>query len=98
MSALLPDIMRLNSAEKVELVRKIMGTIPPEEMESVAGLLPKENRLQLVEMLLCSIPDEAIPLTEWQRKLLDERIEEYYRDPTEGQTLEEFIATNGQTP
>ena len=60
--------------------------------------LSTSEKLDLVELLLESIPETELPLLDVQRRLLRERLEEYRRDPHEGQSLEEFIATDGRTP
>lgn len=48
--------------------------------------LPVPERVRLVEAIWDSIAavPEALPLTEVQRKILDERLEEYRRDPNAG--------------
>ncbi|HWB60395.1 MAG TPA: addiction module protein [Chthoniobacteraceae bacterium] len=56
------------------------------------NLLTAEEKLQLVEDLWDSIramPDE-LPVTEAEKKLLDERMEAHLKSPESALTLEEF--------
>lgn len=66
------------------------------KQELVAEILslPVEERMELVEAIWASIsavPD-AIPLTDWQKKELDRRLEEMAADPDGGLTMEEVFA------
>lgn len=67
-------------------------------LDPMLELLSTSEKLDLVELLLESIPETELPLSDAQRRILRERLEEYRRDPHEGQSLEEFIATDGRTP
>ena len=40
-----------------------------------------EERLHLIESLWDSLAPEDVPLEEWQRRLLDERLEAHERNP-----------------
>ena len=56
------------------------------EVQRQALQLPERERLQLAEELWASIADpnaypEDLPLPQWQRDLLDERLEETKDDP-----------------
>jgi putative addiction module component (TIGR02574 family) len=54
--------------------------------------LPAEERLALIEALWTSLVDEVerIPLPDWQRQLLDERIAEEARNGDEGETWDDL--------
>jgi putative addiction module component (TIGR02574 family) len=56
--------------------------------------LPLNERVKLVEAIWDSISavPEALPLTQWQREELDQRLAEYEADPDSGSTLEEVFA------
>jgi len=56
--------------------------------------LPLNERVKLVEAIWDSISSapEALPLTQWQREELDQRLAEYEADPDSGSTLEEVFA------
>lgn len=43
--------------------------------------LSADERLNLIDSLLDSLTPEDVPLEEWQRRLLDERLEAHERDP-----------------
>ena len=53
--------------------------------------LPPEDRLELVHRLWDSIREDAIhlPLSDGQRQELDQRYDEFLRDPAEGSSWEE---------
>ena len=53
------------------------------ELREEALKLPPEERAELMEALNVSLLDEALP--DWQRELLDERLDAFERDP--GNTL-----------
>jgi putative addiction module component (TIGR02574 family) len=50
------------------------------EIAEQALRLGVEERAELIETLSTSLLEE--PLTEWQRELLDARLDEYERDPS----------------
>lgn len=56
--------------------------------------LPLNERVKLIEAIWDSISavPEALPLTQWQREELDQRLAEYEADPDSGSTLEEVFA------
>jgi putative addiction module component (TIGR02574 family) len=56
--------------------------------------LPVEERVRLVDAIWDSISavPEALPLTQWQRDELDQRLAEFEADPEAGSTLEEVFA------
>jgi putative addiction module component (TIGR02574 family) len=64
MSALPPDLARLTSIEKIELINLLWKSIPQEEM----------------------------PIPEHERRLIAARIAEFEADPDEGQSWEEVKA------
>ena len=64
MSGLPPELAKLNSADKIELVRLLMD----------------------------SVPDEDIPLSLAQMEDLEVRIADYEKNPDEGQSWEEVLA------
>ena len=51
--------------------------------------LPAEERLNLMDSLWESLTPEDIPLEEWQRRLLDERLEAHERNPEAARPWEE---------
>jgi putative addiction module component (TIGR02574 family) len=56
--------------------------------------LPVEERVRLVEAIwdsISAVPD-ALPLTEWQKKELDRRLDDLEKNPGTGSTLEEVFA------
>jgi putative addiction module component (TIGR02574 family) len=80
-----------------------MGTFRPREagkehkMDNVARTLSKEEirdlspaqRLELMDELWESLTPEEIPVPEWHRRLLDEAVKDYTRDPDEGEPWDE---------
>jgi putative addiction module component (TIGR02574 family) len=56
--------------------------------------LPVNERLRLVSALWDSISEhpELLKLTDAERKILDERMEAYMKNPTEGKTWSEIKA------
>jgi putative addiction module component (TIGR02574 family) len=56
--------------------------------------LPVEERVRLVEAIWDSISalPEAVPLTEWQKRELDQCLAEFDGDPDEGSPFEEVFA------
>ena len=56
--------------------------------------LPVPERLQLVEDIWNSIADvpEALEVTEEEKRLIDERLEAFHRDPKAGSPWEEVSA------
>ena len=56
--------------------------------------LPVTERIELVEAIwesLSSVP-ESLPLTQWQKDELDQRLAEYESNPDSGETFEEAFA------
>ena len=53
------------------------------------GELSPAQRLELIDELWESIDPADIPVLEWHKKLLDEVLEEYERDPEEGSSWED---------
>jgi len=70
-----------------------MSALPP-------GLrnLSRRQRMDLAQLLIESVEAEPTTLTDDQLTDLRIRIAQFDADPDEGQTLEEFIATDGRTP
>lgn len=66
-----------------------MSGLPPE-----LAKLNNAEKLELSRLLRESVPDEELPV----RELLAERLAEYRENPMEGQSLDDFIATDGRTP
>jgi putative addiction module component (TIGR02574 family) len=66
------------------------------EIEEQALRLGVEERAELVEALSLSLLDE--PLADWQRELLDERLDEYERTPTNTLSWEEVKASLRRDP
>jgi putative addiction module component (TIGR02574 family) len=49
------------------------------------------DRLELIGKIWDTIgPDDDVPLTDWQKKLLDERMEQHRKNPDDVYTAEEF--------
>lgn len=61
------------------------------EIKEEALKLPPEERAELVDALNISLLDE--PLPDWQRQLLDGRLDEYERDPGNTLSWEEVKAS-----
>lgn len=70
MSALPPDLARLTTGEKIELI----------------------------DLLWKSIPESELPIPDYHRRLIAERIAEFEADSDEGQTWEEVKAELEQEP
>ena len=60
-------------------------------LDPMLAALSYPEKLELIGLLWDSIPDQDVPITQWERELLDQRIAEYEADPDEGQSLEEFL-------
>ncbi|HET9767297.1 MAG TPA: addiction module protein [Thermoanaerobaculia bacterium] len=60
------------------------------EIEEQALKLGAEERAELVEALTTSLLQE--PLVDWQRELLDERLDEYERNPADTLSWDEVKA------
>jgi putative addiction module component (TIGR02574 family) len=56
--------------------------------------LPVEQQIDYVQALwdVIAARPEAVPVPEWHREILAERLAEYERDPDEGRSWEEFRA------
>jgi len=56
--------------------------------------LPLDERLRLVEDIWNTIADspEALELTEADKKIIDERLEEHWRNPSAGSSWEDVYA------
>lgn len=65
-----------------------MTTITPEQL----GKLTDVEKLDLIEVLWNSIDANALPLYDWQKKELDQAIEEYRCNPEEGEDWEIVMA------
>ena len=61
------------------------------EIEEQALKLGAEERAELVEALTTSLLEE--PLADWQRDLLDQRLDDYERDPASTLSWEEVKAS-----
>ena len=66
------------------------------EIAEQALKLGVEERAELIETLSTSLLEE--PLTDWQRELLDERLDEYERDPSSTLSWEDVKAGFGRDP
>jgi len=64
------------------------------ELAAEALRLPLEDRLSLAESLWDSVENDAgsLPLHDWQRRILDERLESARQDPDAWLTWEEVKA------
>ena len=49
-----------------------------------------QQRLNLIERIWETIDQEELPLTDWQKKLLDERLDEHQRNPNSGRPWDEI--------
>ncbi len=61
------------------------------EIREEALKLPPEERAELMEALNVSLLEE--PLADWQRELLDERLDAFERDPGNTRSWEEVKAS-----
>jgi putative addiction module component (TIGR02574 family) len=61
-------------------------------IQQEAMQLQPEERQELAEMLWQSLEGEPVPLPEWQRRLLDERIAALDERPEEGSSWQEVEA------
>jgi putative addiction module component (TIGR02574 family) len=61
------------------------------EIREQALKLPPEERVELVEALNVSLLEE--PLSDWQRELLDERLDALEREPDDTLSWEEVKAS-----
>jgi putative addiction module component (TIGR02574 family) len=64
------------------------------EMLSEIEKLPITERITLVEAIWDSIAADsaAVPIPEWQREIVRDRLAEYHRDPESGSGWEEVRA------
>ena len=64
------------------------------ELSAAALLLPAEDRLALAEELWHSVEDDPadLPLHDWQKAILDERLASARRDPDSWLSHEEVMA------
>jgi len=60
------------------------------EIKEQALKMPPEERAELMESLHISLLEE--PLADWQKELLDERLDRYERDPGDTVSWEEVKA------
>jgi putative addiction module component (TIGR02574 family) len=59
------------------------------ELRDTVLRLPPQERLELVEVLWGSLDQESVPMTEWQMRLLDERIDSDDESPDSGSSWSE---------
>jgi putative addiction module component (TIGR02574 family) len=69
-----------------------MNALPPD----LVGMTPEE-KLDLIELLWDSIRETPMPVPEFHRDIIRERLDELRRNPEGGQTLDEFIASRART-
>lgn len=62
------------------------------EIQQEAMLLPPEERQELAEVLWQSLEGQPVPLPEWQRLLLDERLAALDEQPDEGSSWQDVEA------
>jgi len=60
----------------------------PLTKEEIRELSPQQ-RLELIDELWESLSEDDVPLPEWHKRLLDEALEEYERNPEEGKPWKE---------
>jgi putative addiction module component (TIGR02574 family) len=70
-----------------------MSALPPD-----LARLTANEKIELIDLLWKSIPEEEMPLPEYHRRLIAERIAEFEADPDEGQTWEEVKAELERDP
>ena len=70
-----------------------MSALPPE----LARMSPEE-KLDLIELLWDSLPEASVPVPEFHREVVRERLEDLRRNPDGGQSLDEFIASRTRKP
>ena len=61
-----------------------MAAISPEQL----GNLSNQEKLELIEALWDSLDASALPLHDWQKKELEQALEEYRLNPEEGEEWE----------
>ena len=52
--------------------------------------LTAEERLQLIESLWDSLSPSEVPLPEWHKQLIDQRLEDHRRNPDDSSSWEEL--------
>ena len=70
-----------------------MSALPPD-----LARLSANEKIELIDLLWKSIPEEEMPLPEYHRLLIAQRIAEFEADPDEGQTWEEVKAELERDP
>jgi putative addiction module component (TIGR02574 family) len=70
-----------------------MSALPPD-----LARLTTVEKMALIDLLWQSIPESEIPIPEYHRRLIAERIAEFEADPDEGQDWEEVKAELEQDP
>ncbi len=65
--------------------------VPPPGFEE----LSVEEQIDYVQALwdVIAVQPDKVPVPEWHREILDERLAEFERDPGEGMSWEDFRAT-----
>jgi putative addiction module component (TIGR02574 family) len=67
--------------------RSAVSALPPE----LAGMSPQE-KLDLIELLWASIPEAKVPVPDFHRRIIAERMAEFEADPNEGEDWEDVKA------
>ena len=61
-------------------------TMTKEEISEMSA----EDRLDLIEALWDSLAPEDVPVPDWHKRILEERLAEHERDPADGISLEDL--------
>lgn len=70
-----------------------MSALPPD-----LAKLTAVEKIELIDLLWKSIPEAEIPIPEYHRRLIANRIAEFETDPDEGETWEEVKADLERNP
>ena len=70
-----------------------MSALPPD-----LAKLTVVEKIELIDLLWKSIPEAEIPIPEYHRRLIANRIAEFETDPDEGETWEEVKADLERNP
>jgi putative addiction module component (TIGR02574 family) len=70
-----------------------MSALPPNLSQ-----LSADEKMELIDLLWASMPEDQLPVPEFHKRLIAERIAELEADPDEGQSWEEVKAELERDP
>jgi putative addiction module component (TIGR02574 family) len=70
-----------------------MSALPPDLAKLTAS-----EKIELIELLWDSIPEDQVPVPEFHRRLIAERMTEFEADPDEGEDWEDVKAELEREP